>query len=100
VRTSVGATLVAVFCAGLSLAAEFQNGSFEEGPVLPVCNIFNIPAGDSTTITGWTVIEEIRLGGPTAAAGSGQKVPAASTSSDSRRRRCRADLRHDSRRDL
>jgi choice-of-anchor C domain-containing protein len=57
VRTSVGATLVAVFCAGLSLAAEFQNGSFEEGPVLPVCNIFNIPVGDSTTITGWTVIE-------------------------------------------
>jgi choice-of-anchor C domain-containing protein len=51
------ALLAIAFCAPLASAAEFQNGSFEEGPVLPVCNIFNIPAGDNTTITGWTVIE-------------------------------------------
>ena len=56
-RTALSVALVVGFSARLAFGAEFQNGSFEDGPVLPVCNIFNIPVGDSTTITGWTVIE-------------------------------------------
>jgi len=42
--------------ARLAVGAPFQNGSFELGPTQPVCNIYNIPVGDNTTITGWTVI--------------------------------------------
>jgi len=45
--------LLSSLFAGSSVAAPFQNGSFETGTVVP-CNTFNVPTG-STIITGWTV---------------------------------------------
>lgn len=45
--------MISSLLAGSSVAAPFQNGSFEIGGSVP-CNTFNVPAG-STTIAGWTV---------------------------------------------
>jgi choice-of-anchor C domain-containing protein len=46
--------LFAVATLDAAHGAPFQNGSFENGSVSNTCNIYNLPAGD-TTITGWTV---------------------------------------------
>lgn len=51
---AVAATLVA----GAGQAATIVNGSFEDGVAIPDGSFVTLAAGDSTSITGWTVLRD------------------------------------------